>query len=343
MLKALLTGIDEEILKDVYNIVRWGNLGYDTVDLAFGEKDALKLVKSCDYDLLICLAEDFSWEKVCKSAKQCLGKTDLILLCKNEGVAVAKQAFSYGATGFFAVKDVKGKEFSALLEDIYSRRRNASLIGQFLCDEHIAEQIYFQLNGNNVQYFESLFDELSKNMADKEIVRAVCVKLIGIIYDYLESRGFKNAGVQRITSIKRLGEIPYLPDAIKYTKDRYINMFQFETEKNQNYYYSITENIKKYIINNYAGESLDVPKIAERFHFSANYINGIFKSQTGETIPSFITNLRLGEAKKLLTGTKIPISEIATIVGYSRLTYFSRIFKRKYNISPNEYRNKFSE
>lgn len=343
MQKALIAGIDEKILKEVYDSVRWGNAGYDAADIAMGEKEAMRLIREQDYDVLILQGEDFSWEKVYRSAENISGRVDLILLCEGEDFALAKEALKIGASGFFTYKEATKKELGKVLEDIYNRRRSSSVIAGFLSDEHISDSIFFQLNGNNVTYFEGLFQELETSREDKEVVRALCVKLMGIIYDYLEKQGFKNASLQRSSAIRKLGEMTHISDAIRYTKDRYINMFQFETEKNQDYYYALTQSIKEYILNNYAGEVLGVPKIAERFHFSANYVNGIFKSQTGETIPSYITNLRLGKAKKLLTETKIPVSEIATEVGYSRLTYFSRIFKKKYNISPNEYRNKFSK
>lgn len=341
MQKALIAGIDEKILKDVYSSVRWGNAGYDAAEVAVGEKDALRLIKERDYDVLILQGVDFPWEKVYRSAGNVSGRVDLILLCQSEDYALAKKALNAGASGLFTYKEVK--EMYKLLESIYNRRRSSSVIAGFLSDEHMTESIFFQLNGNNVTYFEGLFQELESSREDKEVVRAVCVKLMGIIYDYLEKQGFKNASLQRSSAIRKLGEMAHISDAIRYTKNRYINIFQFETEKNQDYYYALTESIKEYILNNYTGEVLGVPKIAERFHFSANYVNGIFKSQTGETIPSYITNLRLGKAKKLLTETKTPVSEIAIEVGYSRLTYFSRIFKKKYNISPNEYRNKFSK
>ena len=188
-----------------------------------------------------------------------------------------------------------------------------------------------------------MFQSLKSFGESKELVRAVCAKLIGIIYDYLDDQGFKNAGLQRTSAIHSLSELSHISEVIEFTRARYINIFQFETEKNQDYYYALSESIKEYIKNNFAREALGVPKIAERFHFSANYVNGIFKSQVGETIPSYISNLRLSSAKKLLAETKEPISEIATKVGYSRVTYFSRIFKKKYNISPLEYRNKFSK
>ncbi len=343
MLKVIIAGASEKDLKELYSSVKWEETGCEAADISVGEKDTLSRVKGCDYDVLICFEENFRWESICKTAKEYLGHTDLILLCKNKSFALAEQALRAGATGIFAASDIKSGEISGLLKEIYQRRKNSLLISQFFFDEQITEQIYFHLNGNDAAYFEELFDKLGALKEDKEIIRAVCVKLMGILYDYLEHRGFKNAGLQRGSSVRKIGEIPYISEVIKYAKDRYINIFQFETEKNQDYYSALTQSIKEYILNNYAGTVLDVPKIAERFHFSANYINGIFKGQTGETIPSFITNLRLGRAKKLLTETKMPISEISAIVGYSRLTYFSRIFKRKYNISPIEYRNKFSE
>ncbi len=341
MQKALIAGIDEKVLKDVYDSVRWGNAGYDAADIAKGEKEAVRLIREQDYDVLILQGEDFPWEKVYRSAGNISGRVDLILLCQSEDYALAKEALNAGASGLFTYKEVK--EMYKSLESIYNRRRSSSVIAGFLSDEHITDSIFFQLNGNNVTYFEGLFQELENSKEDKEIIRAVCVKLMGIIYDYLEKQGFKNASLQRSSAIRKISEMGHISEAIRYTKDRYINIFQFETEKNQDYYYALTESIKEYILNNYTGEVLGVPKIAERFHFSANYVNGIFKSQTGETIPSYITNLRLGKAKKLLTETKTPVSEIAIEVGYSRLTYFSRIFKKKYNISPNEYRNKFSK
>ncbi len=343
MQKVLVAGIDEKILNELYMQIGWGNAGYDAPDLALSEAAALSAIKRTDYDVIVMLADGLLWERIYKAATARSGRVDLILLSFEPGAELYRAAVELSAAGIFEVGEIKSKRFLSVLENIYGRRRSSSLVASFISDENISEQIYFQLNGNNATYFGSLFDELSVLQEDKEVVRAVCIKLMGIIYDYLERQGFKNAPLQRSGAIHKIGEMKHIFDVIKYTKECYINMFRFETEKNQDYYYALTKSIKEYILSNYEGEALGVPKIAERFHFSPNYVNGIFKSQMGETIPSYITNLRLGRAKKLLTETKMPISEIASCVGYSRITYFSRIFKKKYNISPNEYRNKFSE
>ena len=339
MKKALIAGNDENICSSILNCIRWDTFDYETVHVAVGEKMALSLIKAWDYDILIAQVQDFPWKKIYDKMHSVSGRIDLIFV-GDETLENMKTAFKAGAAGFILSDD--GEKLAEILESIQERIHTSSTIAGFISDSLIEDQVYFQLNGNNIAYFENLFDELLNSSEDKEIIKAVCIKLGGIIYDYLESQGFKNVGVQRSSAIKKLREMQRIPEIVKYVRERYINIFQFETERNQDYYFTLAEGIKEYILNNYSGEALGVPKIAERFHFSANYVNGIFKSQTGETIPSFISNLRLSKAKSLLTETKMSVGDIALEVGYSRLTYFSRIFKKKYNISPIEYRNKFS-
>ncbi len=341
MKKALIAGKDENICGSILSCIHWDTLGYETVHLAIGEKMAVSLMNAYDYDVFCAEINDFPWKRLYGKLQDLSGKVDLILLGDDTAENI-KMAFEAKATGFVALGENKKDKLTKILDEIHQRRQIAQNIAQFIDGSSGEEQILYQLNGNNVVYFENLFAELLNSSEDKAIIKAVCIKLGGIIYDYLESRGFKNVGLQRSATIRKIKEMRRISDIVNYVKERYINIFQFEAERNQDYYFTLTEGIKEYILNNYSGESLGVPKIAERFHFSANYVNGIFKSQTGETIPSFISNLRLNKAKNLLAETKMPIGDIALEVGYSRLTYFSRIFKKKYNISPMEYRNKFS-
>lgn len=342
MLKALIAGKDKNICSAVLESVQWEKRGY-AAEIAAGEKAALEAAGRSDIDVLIAAADKFPWKRLYAGVKSISGNVDVILICGNEKYETAKEALEVHASGIVLASELKGKRLHKILDEIYNRRQSSTEIAWILSDENASEQVYYEFNGNNILYFENLFGDLMACRADKEFIKAVCLKLIGMIYDYLENQGFKNAAIQRSSAIRRASEMTHISQIIQYTRDRYMNIFQFETEKNQDYYYVISESIKEYIKNNYSVEAIGVPKIAERFHFSANYVNGIFKEQTGETIPSYISNLRLNKARQLLVETGEPISEIAIKVGYSRPTYFSRIFKRKYNLSPIEYRNKFSK
>ena len=52
----------------------------------------------------------------------------------------------------------------------------------------------------------------------------------------------------------------------------------------------------------------------------------------------YLTGLRIDKAKDFLADENLPVSEIAYLVGYSDPLYFSRIFKKTEQVSPQQYR-----
>ena len=64
-----------------------------------------------------------------------------------------------------------------------------------------------------------------------------------------------------------------------------------------------------------------------------------FKKETGMTITEYLANLRCTEASRLLKESAYPIQEIAAYVGYLDNNYFVKVLKKKYGLTPSEYRN----
>lgn len=93
----------------------------------------------------------------------------------------------------------------------------------------------------------------------------------------------------------------------------------------------------KYINENYNSD-ISVAKLAEMEHFTVNYYRSLFVKCTGQTPVEYITAIRIDRAKKLLSGTKLQISDVADAVGYKDQIYFSRVFKKTVGMSPTEYR-----
>ena len=58
----------------------------------------------------------------------------------------------------------------------------------------------------------------------------------------------------------------------------------------------------------------------------------------GTTCIEYINDYRLNIATNMLLTTNSQITEIATSIGITNLSYFNRIFKKKYNMTPKEYR-----
>ncbi len=103
-----------------------------------------------------------------------------------------------------------------------------------------------------------------------------------------------------------------------------------------------TRNVKRtapvisYIKENYAHE-LSIKELASIMNVCNDTLIRVFKSENGQTPFSYIMNLRICEALKLLSEGKHSISEIASRTGFSSSSYFIKIFKEKLGSSPSKY------
>lgn len=105
-----------------------------------------------------------------------------------------------------------------------------------------------------------------------------------------------------------------------------------DTQKN------LVQSVMKYIEENY-NMKIKVDEIASRMFFSKNYISKIFKQETGKSIRSFLTEIRIKESCRLLDTTQENIIDIATECGFSDMKSFYSIFKKYCGITPKQYRD----
>ena len=87
-------------------------------------------------------------------------------------------------------------------------------------------------------------------------------------------------------------------------------------------------------------EELSLGEIAEHLHLNAHYLSRLFKEQMRKTLSDFIADVRIEYAEVLLSDEKRTIKEIGAACGYGNPNYFSRLFKKKTKLSPQEYRIK---
>lgn len=85
-------------------------------------------------------------------------------------------------------------------------------------------------------------------------------------------------------------------------------------------------------------KNLSLEEICNEVAVSKNYFCYLFKRETGISLWSYLTNVRMQHAKKLLEDTDLKNYEVAFTVGYDNPSYFSRLFKKYENMTPNEYR-----
>ncbi len=105
---------------------------------------------------------------------------------------------------------------------------------------------------------------------------------------------------------------------------------------------------KKYVVDQIIGyfedhfsEKISLDQIAENMYLSPFYISKIFKSETGATPIRHLIDIRLEKARELLEGGwDGSIQEVAATVGYNDAYHFSKLFKKRYGVSPSQVRRK---
>ena len=83
---------------------------------------------------------------------------------------------------------------------------------------------------------------------------------------------------------------------------------------------------------------ISIAGLAKLCGISDEYLRFLFKSLTGQTPLSYINNLRLESAREMLRSEFVTVAEAAEANGFENPGYFSRLFKKHYNIPPSKAR-----
>lgn len=183
-------------------------------------------------------------------------------------------------------------------------------------------------------------------------------KMFGIDYEVILEELCHNNKlfIQRATSeIEHIFfEIYKVPDDIMlgYLKVKFQELFLYlTTVKNQLSYsdrqyfaksnIEIVKRINEYVLQHFES-AITYEKLSEKFHIKITTMKNCYKSIYGETVNDTIIKKRLESAAGLLKNSSLSITEIALQVGYTDHSKFSNAFKKKYNLTPSEYK-KMSE
>lgn len=95
--------------------------------------------------------------------------------------------------------------------------------------------------------------------------------------------------------------------------------------------------IKDYISTHYM-EQITLNDLASILNLSRTYLSTLFKGEMGISFVNYLINFRLNRAIEIMYEKDLPFSTISEMVGYPNYTQFSKIFKKRYGLSPKQYK-----
>lgn len=100
----------------------------------------------------------------------------------------------------------------------------------------------------------------------------------------------------------------------------------------------IIEKVENHIRIHYKSRIL-LRELAAMYNMNSNYMSSVFKKVVGKGFSDYLTQVRLKHACDMLVKTKMGINEIAQESGFDNSSYFYRVFKTTFGITPLKYRN----
>ena len=116
---------------------------------------------------------------------------------------------------------------------------------------------------------------------------------------------------------------------------RYYNINFNTVAKNK--YSFLVANAVDIIENNYYS-NITLNDLSKRLSIAKSTLEHQFKKETNCSIIEYKINCQLEEACNLLKITNTQISDIAMETGFNNVSYFSKMFKKKYDLTPKAYR-----
>ncbi|MCD7744481.1 MAG: response regulator [Lachnospiraceae bacterium] len=169
-------------------------------------------------------------------------------------------------------------------------------------------------------------------------VKYFCYRLAGqcmqVISEYLKSPDApsESASVQNI--VQHIFTLSGLED---YYRQFFVNISIMLKPQSVYATEDVIEKIKIYIQRNYQ-KNLNQDFVASLFFLNRSYLSTLFKTRTQKKFVDYLNEIRLEKSKELLADTDRKMYQIARNVGYDNVKYFFRVFKKKYGITPEQYR-----
>lgn len=261
---------------------------------------------------------------ICDEVTACLG-SDTINIDYSE--ILYSRAVAADAAGKYGVANDYWRRYTSL-QDLLNKNQRESRAYHYAVNYHLQD--------------ERMKTEKSQAKAHNSMLLAIAgfilfiVAVVFIVWLLVKRRAINRKNVMPTEQI---------PETTKYKKVIKKSKPQTPTSTKVDVASLSNEDLFKYLSEVIRSEELFLDPafgrqvLVDRFNISERRIGAAFTITEG--LPDFIRDLRLEYACRMMTDNPdMPLGDIATASGFSNLTVFGRDFKRKYEVTPTQYRSK---
>lgn len=344
--KRIFTAIlvDDEIwaLRGLKGIVDWNEFGFEIIGEYTDSSLALEAVREKKPDLLFTDIrmpglDGMSLIETLKSEK---ADTQVVIVTAYKDFEIARQALKNEVSDYL-IKPLDKEEVRPALEKLYSGLLKRDSVSFNILNLDLSDKKQLA-NPSVSRYLTEALNEgpsvllvsdsslpsqsFSKVPAAEIYVSAfahaylIRASLSEQINDYIKS----SYGLSRPFAARE-----EFPQALSEATMSYEGAFTFSSNDQ-------TARIEEYLFSN-MGKKLSMDDVSNEFFLSKPYLFELFRNNTDTSAMNFLKHVRLSKASLLLRRKGATVRSVAEAVGFDDYSYFGKIFKEKYGLTPEQY------
>lgn len=178
------------------------------------------------------------------------------------------------------------------------------------------------------------FDSIRRMLEKAQRGLAFPMQAIMKVYNWLDKLAFEEQGFYAVMNFMRiLYELSLYDDAKVLSSSSFAKIENFSDSRR-------VQKVQRYISEHYQ-ENIRLSTMAAMVGMTSVSFSRFFHLRTGKSLSDYIIDIRLGHATRLLVDSQRTIAEICYDCGFNNLSNFNRMFKRKKNCSPKEFRENY--
>ncbi len=232
---------------------------------------------------------------------------------------------------------------SILNEDVYiSMQKDESIYHNLYIEQQLLSSIEHGDKETVLKYYYEFQQETLSSLSSFHQLRRhknICISSITLATRYAIKGGLPSGIAYKIYDlhIQRTEDLKDKESVWDLLKNAFCTFAdRVKAQKTQQHSQTIAI-CKNYIFKNIYNP-ISVKQVAKFANVNSDYLSILFKKEVGISLIEYIQRERIEEAKKLLTFTTYPLSDICASLNFSDQSYFTKIFKKFTNETPGKYR-----
>lgn len=334
MIKVLIVDDDKNLCRCLVKQLPWEDMECTSPEVAYNGQHAWEIMQKTKMDLII---SDLKMPvmdgmELCRMVREKSMDTIIVFLSAYEDFSIAQKAMRYGVKDYI-LKPIN-REGIENLKKIIGRVANEKRIQEWnnmLFSPEYADEIRKALHNQDVSFFQEFFPNI--NRSNELFALNASMYLLRILNVY-QQRNIE-------TNARELLDKNEAEERIQFVQALFEKaMFDASDDSRMSY---IVKQTKALVDENYFLPECSAAWISGKLYMQPAYVGRLFSKKMGIGLTEYIVECRMKEASRLLLESNVPVNEIATKVGYCYSNYFTRAFRRRFNMSPSEYRYKYGK